>query len=185
MRASPTRCPNESQYVVVQPLEERRMFSFVFISFGGAPLPDNDFGLPLQDLALPAQAASLPHQALALPTPFSPVVTPFSDFNVKGSFHGSATLTGFGSTSLDLTITRQRRGNISGTLTFPTFGKTISGTVPITFTGNRRFSTTIVQNGDSATLVARLKRDNTVKGEFAVSALGQKLSGTFAMAKIS
>ena len=175
--------------VLAEPLEPRTLFSsssIFFLSFSGGEFPDNPFALPAQDLALPQPAIALPrenlalpHQSLTLPTPVAPPT-----INLLGFYAGRASITGLGSTPLALSITRQHKGTISGTLTLPAFGKTISATVPVTFAASRHFSATLIQNGDSATITARLNRDNTLTGSFSATTQNQHFEGTFSLARV-
>ena len=175
--------------VEVQSLEPRRLFSSsFFLSFdGGGVLGDNPLALPVENLSLPQPASALPEQNLALPhqSLALPVPTLSSDFNIRGFYVGKATIDGLGTTPLALSITRQHRGSISGTLTLPAFGRSISGTVPVTFMGNRRFSATLIQNGNSAQVTARLNRDHMLTGEFSATTSAQHFSGSFSLARVS
>lgn len=175
--------------VLAEPLEPRTLFSsssVFFLSFSPGQFDPDPFALPAQNLALPQPAISLPQENLALPQQSLTLPTPASatSINLLGFYAGRATITGLGSTPLALSITRQHKGTISGTLTLPAFGKTISATVPVTFSGNRHFSTTLIQNKDSATITARLNRDNTLTGAFTATSQNQHFEGTFSLARI-
>jgi len=175
--------------VLAEPLEPRTLFSsssIFFLSFSPGQFDPDPFALPAQNLALPQPAISLPHENLALPEQSLTLPTPASatSINLLGFYAGRASITGLGSTPLALSITRQHKGTISGTLTLPAFGKTISATVPVTFAASRHFSATLIQNGDSATLTARLNRDGTLTGSFSATTQNQHFEGTFSLARI-
>jgi len=181
--------------VGLEPLEDRRLLAAFFFSFSDgdvgfafssgphlppAPvssLPSQNLGLPHQDLALPAQPLTLPNSTPEPPKP---------DFHVRGFYSGTISIPGLGnSTTIALSITRQRRGTISATLSIPTFGRSVSATVPITFEGSRRFSTTIVRGSDSAALTVRLNRDNSLTGQLTSTIGGLNFNGTLSMARLS
>lgn len=172
----------------LQPLEPRRLFSSsFFLSFDNPAVAEsNVLALPIERLSLPQPAVALPEQnlALSLESLTLPSPTPFVDFNIRGFYVGDATIDGLGSTPLALSITRQHRGSISGTLTLPAFGRSVSGTVPVTFMGNRRFSATLIQDGSSAQITGRLNRDHTLSGEFSVTTSTQHFSGSFSLTRI-
>jgi hypothetical protein len=173
----------------MQSLEPRRLFSSSFFpSFnGGGFFEPNPLALPLENLSLPQPASALPEQNLALPheSLALPVPTVSSNFNIRGFYVGKATIEGLGTTPLALSITRQHRGSISGTLTLPAFGRSVSGTVPLAFMGNRRFSATLIQNGNSAQVTARRNRDNTLTGQFSATTSAQHFSGSFSLTRVS
>jgi hypothetical protein len=177
----------------VEVLEDRRLFSVFSFGFGSdldsssnntIGLPGAGFFLPSPALGLPIENLALPQELLALPGPGTPITTG-DVVDLRGHFRGSANVTGFGTTTVDLNITRQRRGTITGTLSLPDLGRTFSGKAPVTFLGNRRFQATFTRGTDTATLTARLNRDGTLTGEFTAITSNQRFDGTLNLARVN
>jgi hypothetical protein len=172
--------PLSSQPVAIEPLESRALFSSIFgLSFDTGPV-----GFGPNPNALPPPALQLPQPALALPTPTGAAATTSTRFDVRGHYSGTATTTAGDSTSLLVSINRQRKGKISGTISFPDAGLSFSGTATIVFLGNRRFSFLANDdNGNSLLVTARANRDGTTTGAFTLRTATTTTTGTFTLTK--
>ena len=162
----------------VEPLEARRLMADVI---GRVDL-DVFVDTP-NEHALPPPALALPRQDLALPRPGG-VSRHVGGLDVRGLYTGTVRAAGAGSAPITLDITRQRRGRISGTISSPLLDDPISGTVRITFTGDRRFTFRLGEGDDSVLVSGRINRDGTVTGNFSGEVDGETLRGTFSLTKV-
>jgi|SRR5688572_9269711 len=133
--------------------------------------------------ALPPPALALPRPDLALPRPGG-VSRHVGGLDVRGLYTGTVRAEGAGSAAITLSITRQRRGRISGEISSPLLDEPISGTVRITFTGDRRFTFRLAEGDDSIVVSGRINRDGTVTGNFSGEFEGETLRGTFSLTKV-
>jgi hypothetical protein len=190
----------------VEPLEDRQMFSTsFFVSFNGGGgggfvfggssnvfgssqgsigLPSRVVTLSRGPIGLPSQVVNLPQPATNLPGPGLPSFSTAPARDLRGMYRGTANVLGVGTTRLNVSITRQRGGTIAGTFSLPRLDESFSGTVPVTFLGNRRFTFTFSSGSDTATVTARQNRDGSISG----SVLGQldtrRLDATFSVRPI-
>jgi hypothetical protein len=158
-------------------LEPRRLFA-AFTLFADAitdpfALPSPALGLPQEGLQLPppnigGAGDTLPDQSLAA-------------VSLVGSYKGGAGITGVSGTRLLVDITDQSPGTITASIRLPALGVSLSGSVSVTFTGNRRFTFQFSQQSTSATVAARLNRDHSLTGQFDLVTSGLHRSGTFAV----
>jgi hypothetical protein len=149
--------------------------------FGGTdlsvlPRPGPGFALPPPAIELPRQDVRLPH----------PNDVSAARLDLRGLYQGTANVEGAGSAPFTLRITRQRRGRISGTIASPALDEPVSGTVRVTFTGDRRFTFRLASgNGDDAVVVTgRVNRDGSITGSFSGQFAGDDVNGTFSLNKI-
>jgi hypothetical protein len=136
---------------------------------------------PGPGLGLPPPAIELPRQDLALPHPND---VSAARLDLRGLYQGVATVEGTGSAPFTLQITRQRRGRISGTITSPALDEPVSGTVRVTFTGDRRFTFRLGSGDDAVVVTGRVNRDGSITGSFSGQLAGEDFNGTFALNKI-
>jgi hypothetical protein len=104
--------------------------------------------------------------------------------DLRGVYTGRADIDDFGDADVTLEITRQRRGRISGTLWSPLLDEGVSGTVPVTFGGNRRFSVRFAEDGTFVEVSGRANRDGSVTGVIEGTVEGRGFSGTFSLERI-
>jgi hypothetical protein len=154
----------------LETLEPRRLFAA--FSLFADPTTD-PLGLPQEGLQLPPSnigfaGDTLPDQALAA-------------VSLVGSYKGGAGITGVSGTRFLVDITDQGPGTLTGSLRLPSLGVSLSGTVAITFTGNRRFTFQFSQQSTSATVTGRLNRDHTLTGDFTLVTDGLHRAGLFAV----
>ena len=168
-------------------LEPRRLFAD-FLGRVDFDVLDGDIGSRRNGLGLPPPAIDLPGPVLDLPHPrdAQPGGRRFARraFDLRGVYTGTVDLDDLGSGDVTLEVTRQRRGRISGTLSSPLLDQSISGTVPVSFHGNRRFSIRFSEDGAFAVVSGRANRDGTVTGVIDGSVDGDDIRGTFSLERI-
>jgi hypothetical protein len=170
-----------------EPLESRRLFTD-FLGRVDFDVLDGDVGARGNGLGLPPPVLALPGPALDLPHPRDVQAGgrrgARASFDLRGVYTGTADIDGLGGGQVTLEVTRQRRGRVSGTLSSPLLDQSISGTVPVSFHGHRRFSIVFSQEGASVQVAGRANRDGTVTGVIEGSFEGQEFRGTFSLERI-
>ena len=174
--------PHPARPSALEPLEARRLFAFTDIVVEGDPSEDL-FGAGDPGLALPRGPIELPRpdtgaagsgqrdQAAAA-------------VSLVGSYRGGAQLTGVGGgVRLNVDLTRQRRGVVTGSLRLPALDTSLAGSATVTFTGNRRFTFQLTQGSDHATVTGRLNRDDSLTGEVDLVTDGIRRNGVFAVSR--
>jgi hypothetical protein len=164
-------------------LESRFLFSMIGVEVGGGPTGDL-FG---QDgsvigLGLPQDGLQLPAPPLGLAGTTIPDQTEAA-VDLRGSYRGGASITGVGSTRLRIDITRQGPGTITASLRLPHLGQSFSGTVAVTFLGNRRFTFVMTRGSDYAAVEGRANRDGTLSGSATLVSNGLRRDALFAVSR--
>jgi hypothetical protein len=171
-----------------EPLESRQLFS-VFFGSGDFDVIRDDVGARGNGLGLPPPVIALPRPVLDLPHPRDVQAGgrrgARASFDLRGVYTGTADVEGFGSGEVTLEVTRQRRGRISGTLSSPLLDESVSGTVPVTFHGNRRFTVRFSDDGAFVQVSGRANRDGTVTGVIAGSVEGREVRGTLSLERVA
>jgi hypothetical protein len=204
--ARPAASP--ASHPAVENLEDRRLFSTSFVlsigsgsgfvnvgtgSTNAVLIQSNPLGLPSPALGLPNQSLGLPSRLFTLGNGSfglngfgsSTTITPNPGLNLRGAFRGSANLTGVGSTRLNLTITRQRAGTITTTISLPRLGAFFAGTAQVTFLGNRTFTFGFSRGSDQVEVLARLNRNGSITGQLAGQLDTRRLDGIFSAKPIN
>jgi hypothetical protein len=156
---------NTSRPCVVEALEERRLMAFS-ISFTNA-----GFGvLPGSDLSLPALADTNRGGSIALP-PSNLKLFRQNSFDLRGLYQGNINIPlpiiG-GNQPISINVTKQKNFRINAVVTV--LGRSITlSNIPVNFATGRRVAFTAARSGASASIEARLNKDNTLTGRINAS----------------